>query len=301
MDMSMWRNQDQNENQATTEIEILQTIRHIARVESLERGPGQPLPLDRVILKAQRKNPAKVNETQWANLGRFYNKFLTEDCEGFFEDLADFHAAFVNPRVTTVSMKFYGLLTTERALEGCPNMRMALLMTQYTSPPKHRNEVGATGPAFGSLLEQTAVTSLCKDPAKVLAVEERLKKFKDLYLPILIEGLGERSARLEVNILMTLVIRMLFGKEWLELTPKIPLAVGGGGGKFSIDKIQELLIHWAKTVDYKYPTLDFSLLTGLKEAPKQEDTQEPAELMQVGNLRGLKREISEGGRSCSSP
>ena len=213
MDMSMWRNQDQNENQATTEIEILQTIRHIARVESQERGPGHQLPLDTVLLKAQRRNPAKVSETQWQNMGRFYNKFLAEDCEGFFEDLADFHAAFVNPRVITVSQRFYGILTTEKSLGGCPNMRLALLLTQYTSPAKNSSGMAATGPAVGSLLEHTAMASLFKDPAKILAVETKFKEFKEKILPPLVEGLGERSARLEVNIRMTLVVRMLFNKQ----------------------------------------------------------------------------------------
>ena len=42
------------------------------------------------------------------------------------------------------------------------------------------------------------MTSLFKDPAKVQAVEIKFKEFKDQFLPILIEGLGERSARLEV-------------------------------------------------------------------------------------------------------
>ena len=140
MDMSMWRNQDQNENQATTEIEILQTIRHIARVESLQRGPGQPLPLDTVLLKAQRKNPAKVSAHQWENMGKFYNKFLTEDCEGFFEDLADFHAAFVNPRATTVSQKFYGILTIEKALGGVPQCALgpALDPIHFACQASHR-------------------------------------------------------------------------------------------------------------------------------------------------------------------
>ena len=65
-------------------------------------------------------------------------------------------------------------------------------------------------------------------------------------------------------------------------------------GKFSVDKIQHLLIHWAKTVDYKFPSLDFPSRTGLKEATQGSTAQEPAEMMQVGNLRGLKRELSEG-------
>ena len=56
VDISLWRNQDQSENQSIHEIEILQTITSTA--EDMSKSKGK-VTLGDLVARAQRRNPAK--------------------------------------------------------------------------------------------------------------------------------------------------------------------------------------------------------------------------------------------------
>ena len=58
VDISLWRNQDQNENQGTNEIELLQSLRHAA-VFHLDKGEEKVKKAD-LVATASRKNPTKI-------------------------------------------------------------------------------------------------------------------------------------------------------------------------------------------------------------------------------------------------
>ena len=59
IDISLWRNQDQNENQQVHEIEILQTINYAA--ESFSKAGKGTVSLGDIVSAAQKRNPAKIS------------------------------------------------------------------------------------------------------------------------------------------------------------------------------------------------------------------------------------------------
>ena len=70
MDISLWRNQDQNENQGAHEIELLMTIKNSA--EQFLKTGQQKVSLGDLVAHASRKNPAKIQVTTWQTLSKYY-------------------------------------------------------------------------------------------------------------------------------------------------------------------------------------------------------------------------------------
>jgi hypothetical protein len=93
VDISLWRNMDQNENQATHEIEILQGIK--ATAETLSAHQDKISQGDLVSI-ASRRNPAKISVTQMQVLAKLYIGFLENGVVDLVQDLVDFHSDTVD-------------------------------------------------------------------------------------------------------------------------------------------------------------------------------------------------------------
>ena len=117
IDISLWRNQDQNENHAINEVEILQTISVVSK-DLVQRGRTQVNAGDLAVM-AQRRNPAKVGWTSWDTLTKYYCSFVKDGLADLVDDLIDFHAECVNPRELMVSLRMYAHMTTEEAFKTC--------------------------------------------------------------------------------------------------------------------------------------------------------------------------------------
>ena len=283
-DISLWRNQDQNENQGAHELEILQTIKTSAEA-FLATGKAK-VNLGDLVNAASKRNPAKTSPTCWMSLAKYYIGFLENGMVDMIEDLADFHSSCIDPAQLTVSLKFFHTLGSEEAFKKCPQVRHYLTTTQYT-PEKVVNM--PKGPAVCAFLELTQILSFAKKTDQVQQLEKTIRELKAKYLPILAEALGERVSHLEITEYIGLVIRCLFCKPWPEhLNPKVALPLG----KFSAEKIKSLGTQWAKVVDLKHPGIDFAVQADLQpEVEAEEDTQIDVSLE---NLRGLKRNASGG-------
>ena len=84
-----------------------------------------------------------------------------------------------------------------------------------------------------------------------------------------------------------MIIRCIFNKPWPHVDPKLPLPVG----RFSVEKIVDLGLHWAKIVDLKHPGINFAEVAGLQsEAKTPEDSKE----LDLQCLRKAKRTSSDG-------
>ena len=290
VDISVWRNMDQNDNQRTHELEILQTIKFTA--QTLLEGGKDKVAVGDLVAHAQRRNPAKIMPQTWMSICKYYVSFLENDVVDLVDDLQEFHSANVDPLELSVPTTFFSLLTSEEALKKCPQVRHYLMTTQYTME-KVREQ--SSGPATAQFLESAQITSLCKKPDQLNQVEKTIRDLKSKYLPILAEGLGERTARLEMTVLMDLILRCLFCKPWpANVVPKVPLAVG----KFSDEKVKALTVHWAKILDLKHPALGFAAAAGLQEEVEA-DAEESQEVKLEG-LRTLKRN-SSGGPDVDQP
>ena len=101
VDISLWRNMDQNENQATHEIEILQSIRMTC--EDLSKKAGKVSHGD-LMSAVARKNPFKMSTVTLQTLCKFFVGFVENGAADLVEDLVDWHSCTVDPKALLTSM-----------------------------------------------------------------------------------------------------------------------------------------------------------------------------------------------------
>ena len=234
VDISLWRNMDQNEKQMSHEIEILQGIRATAEVLSKKRDTVKQGDL---LSAAIRRNPAKVSPDSMMTLCKLYIGFLENGCVQLVQDLVDFHSDKVDPKELTVSISFIQSIVSEEALSKCPHTRLHLLELQYTL---EKVRVQSSGPAVGSFLEPSNITNLSKKADLLEALEVKIRAIKSKFLPILESLMSDRQARLELSVYVDLILRCLFAKPWpMELRMDLPV------GKYCQDKVEAIGIEWA--------------------------------------------------------
>ena len=280
VDISVWRNADQNENHGTHEVEILQTISTTA--SEIARTSRKVLMGD-LQAKAARRNPTKISPTILGTLAKYFVQFLNTGHQYLIQELVDFHSMNVNPRELCVSNAFFQGLVSEEVLEKAPFTRHYLLLAQYTT---EKTRSGGTGAAISAFLEQTVIVQFVKKPDTVAEVEKKIREIRGEYLPILETTLSPKQARLELAVYVDLIIRCLFSKQWPSNLPKRSLAMG----KFSSERVRDLGIVWAQLLDSRFPDMGFAAATGLQpsESAEGEESQE----VPLGNLRDLKRNPS---------
>ena len=281
VDISLWRNMDQNENQNSHEMEILGGIK--ATAEHLCKTQPSVKQAD-LMAAAVRRNPAKVSSKSMITLCQLYIGFLSNGVVDLVTELIDYHSDHVDPKELAMSIQFISSVCAEEALSKCPHVRLGLLQLQYNTEKTRAN---SSGPCFGAFLEPTNITSLCKKGDVLGSLETKIRELKSKYLPILERSLSEREARLEMANYVCLILRCLFSKQWpagskMSLKP----------GNFSHEKIMEIGVQWAKSLDLKYPEFNFAEASGLTEEPKEDD--EPDTEVDLRGLRNLKKVSSEG-------
>ena len=278
VDISLWRNQDQNENQRTHEIEIIQGI--ITTAENLASSQKKVILAD-LMAKAARRNPAKIAPPVMRVLAQYYTSFL-ESGDGFLvNELVDWHSTFVNPRELQVGNSFYQTLVGEQALQKAPFTKHYLLLSQYT-PEKSVAQAGTASRA--SFLETSTIVGLVKKAEQLTAVESKIRELRDKYLPILEVHLSPKQARLELSTYIDLIIRCLLAKPWPSSLQKFLKKVHTG--KYSSEKIKDLGASWAQSIDEKYPDMQFSSTSGLKSIEDQvEGDEKEVNLEKVGSLK----------------
>ena len=250
VDISLWRNMDQNENQGTHEVEHLQQIKGTAEDLSTKQSK---VTLANLVATTVRRNPAKVSSNAMQHLSKFYIGFLENGVVGLVQEVVDFHSQTVDPQEISVSIAFFQFLVSEEVLSPFPYTRMYLLLTQYT-PEKVRVQAG--GPGVCQFLETTVLlTGLCKKTETLNLLETKIKETRAKFLPILEQSLSQCQARLEIQVYIDLIIRCLLNKPWPpSLNPKVTLPVG----KFSVEKVESLAVPWARAVDKKHPHINFA-------------------------------------------
>ena len=153
-----------------------------------------------------------------------------------------------------MSIQFSSSVCAEEALSTCPHVCLGLLQLQYNTEKTRAN---SSGPSFGAFFEPGNITSLCKKGDVLGSLETKIRALKSKYLPILERSMSEREARLEMANYVCLILRCLFSKPWpagskMSLKP----------GNFSHEKIQEIGVEWAKSLDLKYPEFNFAKASG---------------------------------------
>ena len=104
--ISLWRNQDQVDNQGTHEIEILQGIIATAGAMRKHHGDGSSVPLADLAAKAGRRMTAKIAPKTMNALCKFFSQFIAAGHQHLLQELLDFHAMTVNPKELVVPLTF---------------------------------------------------------------------------------------------------------------------------------------------------------------------------------------------------
>ena len=289
-DISLWRNQDQNENQSTHEVEIMQSL--LTTAESLAEPDSAgtqntKMNIGDLVARAGRRNPAKISPQTMQTFAKYFLQFLNSGDVILVKELIDFHSTFVNPRELVVSGSFYKILTDEEILLKYPYLRHYLILTQYTTE-KAKQQTG--GPCIAQFLEAPAITALVKKAETLATCEKTIRDLRDKYLPILNDSCGEKQAHLMFASYMILLIRCLLAKPWPENLSQ--LLKGITTGKFSAEKIDKLGCAWSKFVDKEHPGINFSRASGLYIHEATDDADEDMEV-NLKNLKSLKRTASE--------
>ena len=291
VDISLWRNQDQNENHGIHEVEILQTIVATAdEMRSSSRSSGTDsnvVMMADLVAKSARRNPAKISATVLTTLCKFFSQFLASGDQHLIQELVDFHSVKVNPVALVVSNSFFQTLVADECLQKAPCLRHYLLLSHYT---EEKVRAQASGPSQAAFVDPPAIQALVKKPEAVSAVETLLREARDKYLPLLSALSSPSQARLDFFVFADFVVRCMLCKPWPSehkaLLAKTPV------GKFSSEKFQHLAIQWASWIDTQYPSENFAKEVGLMKEETIE-TQESDDHVDLGSLTILKRNPSD--------
>ena len=245
VEISLWRNQDQNENHGTHKVELIQTIMSTAKdmsasdASTSSRGKLKTQ-LGDLVAKAQRRTPAKVSFTTMAWLTKFFVQFLEDESLHLVHELVDFHSAKVNPRNLVVSTAFFQFLVTEEGLKKTPLLRHYLLLTQYT---EEKTKPQAAGPSFAQFPEPPSILHVAKKADLVQELEAILRDARKRYLPRLEASTTAAQASLDLAVLGDGLIRCIMAKPWPEVLK--PFLTKQAVGRCSVEKVKVLKIVWA--------------------------------------------------------
>lgn len=272
VEVSLWRNQDQNENQASHEVEILRGIVSTCEEMSITRSK---LTLGEIISRAQHRSPARLGDRTLTGLAKYYIKHLENNSMYLVEELQIFHSMTVNPREVQVPVIFFETLAKEPAFASMPLFRHYAVLTNYTSE-KLRSGPGGVGTS--QFLDCKTLETLSNKLDLLRLVETLLKNARDEYLPILERQVAPNTARLEVFSYADLLIRCLFAKAFpVEAHCKIST------GRLSEEKARDLGVFWASKVAERYPDLGFPKAAGLEGLKAPEDD-EGSSVVQLASL-----------------
>ena len=238
VEISLWRNADQNENQGTHEIEILQNV--ISSAKTLQKDQTKVTSGD-LIAKTIKRTTQKIPAGQLRIIADLFMQYLNKDRADLLEEIVEFHCYEVNPRELVVSTEFIKSLN-DQSLFNVPLVKMYILFTQYTDE-KVRTQLN--GPSISQFLDGPSLAALCKKSEVLEDLEKMAEDLRNKAFPILEKGgMQKAMARVQVAHFMDMVIRCLLSKPWsADMPGKLP------AGKYTEDKRKQLGFLWAKHVE----------------------------------------------------
>ena len=268
--VSQWRNQDQQENLAAHEIEILGGI--IAAATDLAKNNKKVL-ITELVIKAQKRTPQRLSASALHTIAKFYCLHL-DGLTHLVSELIDFHSQKVNPGDLQISITFINLITIEKSLAQAPLVRLYLFLTQYTLQGSRSTTGG--GPATAGFLDQvTLVNGIFKKTTLINTLEKHFASLRNEILPLLECAMSPKLARIELAGLMILIIRSVLAKG---APPSLDVKIPSTKAGWSEEKGSIIRKIWMRQMDANYPTLHLN---------PDDDPEEEKDDREV-NLNGLR-------------
>ena len=290
-DISTWRNQDQNENQPTHEVELLQTIKTLSEdlSNASDSGVGRKVPDSELVARAARRNPTRQPAQALMSYCKYYKSFVEDEHPELVSELVDFHSVKVDPKDLIMPPSFFDHLANSTVLSKTPYLRHYLMLTNYTSDKKEER----AGQGVAKFIQIKVLENWVKKPDEVSQLEKLFEDLRSTHLPKLEKAIGSRQARLELQVYVDLIIRCQFAKPWPEdLAVSCPISTG----KFGAEKVKGLGIFWGTLLDRNHPQEGFAEALGLVGStdPGEEGKEEDAglDLSEVRRLRRLRKTAS---------
>ena len=273
--ITVWRNQDQNQNQPLTDGEMIRQalVAVQAFLDIPAPTPGKvSLPLNRIVTSACLATPMNLNPAVMGSYCKFVAGLAKDGRLSLVTEFLRFWTATVDPKKVEVPHSFFDHMWLCKALQGHAVLRFHMAVAMYTMEGAFSK--GRNAPALAGLVNGQAMEGICKRELlfTVDLVSAALDNIHNLWKPWL-DGVGmlPHVLRDEIMHVGSLLVRLLFGKPlesqflhkpgkyetWL----KCPVATG----KVTADKVQRVLGWWAKHLDLQYPALGFGDFSGLLE------------------------------------
>ena len=262
-DICTWRNQDQNENQALSDGELIRMAKLAVHQFMAKAGSGKvDLPLQHICTAACLATPLKLNPTVMGSFCKFVCQMASEGKMHLVEEFLQFWSASVDPRKIAIPHTFFDAMSRAKHLDTHSLVRMHMAMAMYCeegSLPKAKPTPDQAG-----LFSAKDMDALGKHPDSVALASAALDRLHKVYKPLLAAHLPPHLVREECVSCGTLVVRLLHGKavhtqahggSW----PPCPVLTG----TITEDKMNKLLGWWAKHVDDSHPHVKFGQSSGL--------------------------------------
>ena len=291
-DVSVWRNKDQNENQALTDGELIRMAKDAVGKYLENASPGQALqvPLASITTAACLGTPLKIQQAVMGSFCKFVCQMATERHMSLVNEFLQFWTSSVDPQEMAIPHTYFDALHKCKVLQKNPKLRLHMSMAMYCKEGlslKTRPTPDAAGFLTAKDMEKLGAPEVAFTVPLATAA---LDKLYDVYKPLLANTLGAHVVREEVVFAGTMVVRLLFGKPMATNKVSAPgtlLKCPIVTGKLTQDKLNRIFGWWAKQIDDTYPGLAFSSNAGLTDFLPVAPAPEEDEIFKVPGLRVL--------------
>ena len=158
VEISIWRNADQDENLAVSELEIL---RYILQAATDLANFSHKITLGDMSARAARKAPWKIKDRPLLCIGKYLRGFHVYTREDLAKDLGDFHAQKINAKKLTVAPALFESIVGETEFAKRPLVMHYIVITQYSD---ERTLEASGGPDTANLIELRDLVNFAKRP-----------------------------------------------------------------------------------------------------------------------------------------
>ena len=291
-DVSVWRNKDQNENQALTDGELIRMAKEAVGKYLENASPGQALqvPLASITTAACLGTPLKIQQAVMGSFCKFVCQMATERHLPLVNEFLQFWTSCVDPKEIAIPHTYFDALHKCKVLQQHPKLRLHMSMAMYCKEGlslKTRPTPDAAGFLSAKDMEKLGAPEVTFTVPLATAA---LDKLYDAYKPLLANSLGVHVVREEVLFAGTMIVRLLFGKSMSTNKVSAPgtlLKCPIVTGKLTQEKLNRLFGWWAKQIDDTYPDLAFSSKAGLTDFLPVAPAPEEDEIFKVPGTRVL--------------
>ena len=240
IEISEWRNSDNNNNQVKHEIEHIRGLQRVARKEFEVAGSAGIVSLANVVAKFTAQAQLKMVQTTTLDLARFVVDFRAVV---HIDNICTHHSQHVNPNELTVPPALFSEIT-KQIKKSASKLKEALIIEAYT--PEGAIKKARPLPDVADFIKTSDVKALSCREADIDATEDFFKHSTTKYEPMLRSFMDARKVSSTLRMLRGTVVRVALNKAMRpEFQPKVK------NGQITAEKLEVITASWRKYVEAK--------------------------------------------------